>query len=131
MSLRGSAVRYVLVGAALFGLDLTLFLALVRLGGWPVPHAQLVSRIAGAATGFLLHRAWTFAGSTPHRLHVAAQGAGYTLLVLFNVAFSPLLVTLLAAALAPHLVLAKVVAEILLTIETFLCTRWLLGRREP
>jgi len=120
--------RYALVGGLLFGLDLLVFLALVRVGAHVAP-AQLVSRSTGALAGFVLHRAWTFSGDGRYAHGATGQGAGYVALILANLALSPLLVTLLAR-LQPSLVAAKVLAEVVMVVSTFLASRRLF-RREP
>ena len=115
-------LRYLLVGGGLFALDAAVFLLLVRGAGWDLRVAQLVSRAVGASAGFFGHRAFTF-GDRPSARGVAGEGAGYLGVTLFNLAVSPLVVALFAAALPFSLLLAKVAAEVVLVSQTYFLLR--------
>jgi putative flippase GtrA len=123
-------VRYVLVGGFLFLVDVSVFLALVKGAGVGLGLAQVVSRTAGAATGFLLHRAWTFAGDGEHRLSLPFQGSGFVALNLVNIAISPLVVTGVDHLFHFPLLVTKIVSEALIVGESFVMLRWIF-RRTP
>jgi len=128
-------VRYLLVGGGLFVLDTAVFLTLVRLFGWDLRLAQLVSRTVGAATGFVGHRGFTFRQPGKDHAHsVAAQGTGYVAVTLFNIAFSPFVVQFAAWAvpgtLPFSLVLAKIAAECVIVVESFLLLNVVFRQRE-
>jgi len=58
-------VRYLLVGAFTFGLDLAV-LSLVRSGlGWPLPVAVTLGYAVALTTNFLLNRVLTFGSDSP------------------------------------------------------------------
>lgn len=129
--IRHRLVRYLLVGGALFALDAAVFWALVRLGGWDVRAAQLVSRTTGAAAGFLGHRLFTFREPGKAHAHgLASQGTGYLAVTLLNIAVSPFVVQAAVWALPFSLLLAKVAAEVVMVTETFLLLRLVFRQKE-
>ncbi len=116
-------VRYVLVGGVGFLINLGLFMALVRLLGLDLRIAEVISRSTGGVFTFLGHRAWTFrAGAAGHRHSAGAQGGQYLVLNLVNLAIAPWVVWGCAWLLDGLLVLAKLLAEAIMLLETYLLT---------
>ena len=85
--------RFGIVGIFVVALDYAVFAALL----WAMPGnhllANVAGKIAGAVSGFVLHRQITFAGQ--HRGRAGRQVLSYTMLFAFNLAMSSLLLWLL------------------------------------
>lgn len=124
----GSLPRYLLVGGGLFLVDLAVFLLLKRAFGLPTPIAQGVSRTVGSVTGFAAHKFFTFRNRDTTVTGVATQGSGYVALTVFNILFSPLVVSGVEHLLPGNLVRIKFLAEIILVTETFLVLRFIFRR---
>jgi putative flippase GtrA len=119
-------VRYILVGGAAFLLNLGVFLVLVDVLGLDIRVAEVISRGLGGVATFFGHRHLTFTGN--HRLPVAMQGLGYLALNLVNLAISPWVVYG-SVALLGGLVVSKIVAEAIMTAESYLLTGLLFRAR--
>lgn len=111
--------RYVLVGGTAFLINLGLFLLLVDLLSMDVRIAEVISRGIGGVATFFGHKHITFTGD--QRLPVAMQGLGYLLLNLVNLAISPWVVYG-SVALLGNLVVSKIAAEVVMTLESYLLT---------
>lgn len=109
-------IKYVAVGVLVYGLDMTVFLVVLKteLAG-PVV-ANVISRILGGVLGFLLHQNFTFGsngcGNSPQ------QALRYAILLLINV---PISAALLAAALIviDYAAAAKVAADVVAVLITY------------
>lgn len=112
-------VRYILVGGTAFLLNLGIFLLLVDLLAMDIRIAEVISRGLGGVVTFFGHRHITFTGE--HRLPVAMQGLGYLMLNLINLAISPWVVYGCVSLLG-GLVASKIVAEAIMTAESYLLT---------
>jgi len=111
--------RYILVGGTAFLLNLGLFLLLVDLLALDVRIAEVISRGLGGVVTFFGHKHITFTGE--QRLPVAMQGLGYLMLNLVNLAISPWVVYG-SVALLGNLVVSKIAAEVIMTLESYLLT---------
>jgi len=124
--LSNEVFRFLLSGGSLFVLDFTVFYIChfhLEMAVW---GSELTGRSVGATTGFLVHKLFTFANPKgASALSAKKQGAGYFSTVLFNLAFSPILVSALAWLLYPYVAMAKAIGSILLAIETFVVFRFL------
>ena len=124
----GSAIRYLMVGGTLFLVDLATFLCLKKIGTTTL-IAQAISRTVGATLGFLGHKVISFRSRDYKTQLVAAQGAGYTISTVLNILISPILVAGLEYAVPGRLILVKVLAEIVMVIETYFVLRWIFRKR--
>ena len=92
-SLGGQIGRFGVVGVFVVALDYAVFASLF----WALPGSLLLAnfagKVAGAISGFILHKHITFAGQ--QRDHAARQALSYALLFAFNIAMSTGLLWLL------------------------------------
>jgi putative flippase GtrA len=113
--------RYALVGMMVFAIDYAVFAALT----WSFPGAHLPAniggKVAGAASGFFLHRNFTFAG--PQRDGAARQAISYAALLLFNLALSTALLWLLVDQLALNAYASRLFTDGVVIITAFLGSR--------
>lgn len=119
-------VRYVVVGGVGFVVNLLVFLALADGLGLDVRWAEVVSRVLGGVVTFFGHKHVTFSGD--QALPASLQGASYLALAAVNVALAPWVVFGCVAAFG-GLVWPKLVAEVLLTVESYLLTRLIFRAR--
>ena len=120
------ALRFLMSGGTLFVLDFTIFSVCHFYFGLEVWLSELIGRGTGATTGFFLHKLFTFANPKGQSaVSTQKQGVGYTATALFNLAFSPFLVSWLAWLMDPYVALAKALGTILLAFETFVIFRFL------
>jgi len=122
--------RYLVSGASLFALDLLVVLTLVQLLGIPVPAAQLAGRASGAVTGFFVHRYFTFRTSLYNPRHrTLGQTGGYLSVGLFTLAISPLVLLGFLYLSQGHLVVAKLLTELLLVMISYVSLRFVFRGR--
>lgn len=126
--LTGEAVRYVIVGGATYVTDFLVYLLVVTLSPALYLQGNAAGRIAGALLGFILHKHWTFGGQ--HVRSTLSQALSYTLLLLFNIGFSSVLLMSLQTFL-PGLgpLLARIVTDVVVIGFTFVCSRYIFRKR--
>jgi putative flippase GtrA len=110
--------RYIAVGASLFAIDYGVFYFLSQYLGFAIATAQLASRSTGAAVGFMAHRNVTFR-STQSGMRLATQGVKYTMVLLFTLLISPILVIFFMHLFTQNSFYAKISTEIILTTTSF------------
>ena len=116
--------RYLATGFTLFIIDMASFLMCVHTLELSIEVAQVFGRALGAGIGFLAHRFISFRSDVkPSVFSLTAQGSGYVVLVLLNIAISPFVVRTAVALIGGNLVLGKVIAEVFLVCETYLLLR--------
>ncbi len=121
-------VRYLAVGVALFVLDFAVFVLLHVGLHVEVGVSQAISRTLGAAAGFVAHRKFTFpARERAHSL--TGQGAGYVVLTIVNLLLAPLLIELLDWLLNGAGVIAKILTDVVMVLETYLVLKFLFRQR--
>jgi putative flippase GtrA len=117
-------VRYLFVGVSLVVLGLLVLTFLVRVLGVELRLAEAVSRLVGAGAGFFAHKYVTFQARAERQVvPVSAQGASYVVVALVNIGISPWILYALYQILEPHLVLAKILTDAVMVIETFILLR--------
>ena len=117
------AIRYGLVGVVNTGIDIALFLLLVKLFGVaPVP-ANVVSFSCGAVNSFVLNRHWTFGGGQKSHSDWRAQAMAFAVVTLLGLGLSSLVVWLLHPVIGPTL--AKLAATIVTFASTFIINKLL------
>jgi putative flippase GtrA len=122
MSVRAQILRYCAVGVVNTLVSLALD-ALLLAAGTPLLVASACAFSAGAATGYLLNRRWTFGARTS-----ATSGGVYAVVSLCGLGLDSALVHVLhGAGLSP--LLAFVVALPLVTLATFAANRRFTFRR--
>lgn len=113
--------RFGIVGIFVVVLDYAVFAALL----WAMPGSHLVAnvagKIAGAVSGFVLHRQITFAGQ--HRDGAGRQGLSYALLFAFNLAMSSFLLWLLVDYLRFNTYWSRLCVDALVIISSFTGSR--------
>jgi putative flippase GtrA len=119
-------VRYLLVGGAAFVTEYGLFLIIYYLLHTDIYIANSISFLCGLSVSFTFNRGWAFnSGSFRHKKH--HQLAMYTVLALFNLLLTNLLIGLLKKhGLDPKL--AKVVVMCLIVVWNFLLFKGLIFR---
>lgn len=128
MALIAQGFRFLLVGALLVLADTAVFIGLTHLGLDPRP-ANLLSRLLGAALGFLLHGGFTFAEGGVARLDREAFFR-YALLWLALTALGALILGAIARAFGLLAAWAvKAPLEALLAVASFLSMRLWVFRR--
>jgi putative flippase GtrA len=119
-----TGVRYLATGAALFFLDLAIYVVLHMGFGIAIMTAQLISRTTGAAVGFIAHKFISFAaGDQPQASSVARQSIAYTIVMGANIIISPFLVVWLVGLLDGRAVAGKLVSDAIIITETYLILR--------
>jgi putative flippase GtrA len=120
-----SFFRYVLTGGILYGIDLGAFLFCCKVLGLNIMLSQGIARTLGAIVGFFGHKYFSFGNKKLEDgfYSMASQGGKYLFVTVFNVFFSPFLVYAFAWVFSGHLIVTKVVAEIILVIETYFLLR--------
>lgn len=120
--------RYLAVGLASFGVDVSAFAALVSGAGMDPLVAHLVSRPLGGLTCFVLHRAFTFGATGP----VARQLTRFACVFGASLALTEGLLALFTRGIGMPAVAGKVLAEGIAVLFNFLALRHFTFRsREP
>lgn len=125
----GDAARYLQSGLAVYALDLATFGLLTWLA--PAHYAlwTVAGRIVGAASGFALHRHYSFAGPKQHSPRQSA--ARYAALLAANAILSALLLNAAVEGLGLSSLWARPVIDILVIGLAFLGSKfWVFKRAE-
>jgi len=126
-SLQAQLGRYLLVGCAIYAIDVGLFWAIVTIVG---SHYYLAvnctSKITATAIGFALHRSFTFRWQQEHGL--ARQSILYGVLFLFNVGLSTVLLFLCVGAFFQPPLPSKIVTDAVIAVTAFMTNRHLVFR---
>ncbi|MFT5720530.1 MAG: putative flippase GtrA [Motiliproteus sp.] len=121
-----SAFRYLLTGGGLFCIDLLCFLLCLELLGLSVAMAQVISRSVGALVGFFGHKYFSFKNNTSADSSVSRlslQSLGYFIVTFVNIMLSPFVVSYCMDLFRDNILIAKIVAEVFLVLETYLLLR--------
>lgn len=119
-----SFFRYLLTGAGLFLIDLTIFMICVLILGLDIRLGQIISRTVGAIVGFFGHKYFSFRSNREHSPSLLAfQGSAYTLITIFNILLSPIVLYMIVETTYGKLVLAKVITEIIIVSNTYILLR--------
>lgn len=120
-------VLYVAVGGIVYLVDLGSFTAVVLT--WPEQHlaGNTLAKVAGALTGFVLHKYFTFAGDQSDPVH--KQAVRYITLLAANIAGANLLLYLSIDLLGLPTLPAKVGVDVLVIICSFFVSRHLVFRK--
>lgn len=117
-SLGGQIGRFAGVGLFVFALDYAVFASLL----WAMPESHLTAniagKVAGAISGFFLHKHITFAGV--QRDGAGQQGASYALLFAFNLVMSTGLLWLLVDHSGLNAYWSRLFVDALVIITSFL-----------
>jgi putative flippase GtrA len=113
--------RFGVVGIVVVALDYMVFAALL----WAMPGyhlaANVAGKVAGAVSGFVLHRQITFAGQ--HRDGAGRQVMSYALLFAFNLVMSSCLLWLLVDYLRFNTYWSRLCVDALVVITSFTGSR--------
>lgn len=124
-SLAHQVGRYLLVGLAVYAVDLSTYAMIIWLAPDGYLLANVCGKLAGAASGFLLHKHLTFGG--PQRHGADRQLIFYGGLLLFNMAGSSGLLWLVVAQGGDKLI-ARIAIDCLVVMFSFLAMRLLIYR---
>ena len=128
-----SFLRYLVTGGAVFALDFAVWITCVSVFAWDVRTSQLLSRTVGALAGFFGHKHFSFQQGDDYRPNaVATQGGAYTAGMIFNIIISPFVVYYciwLVRPLPGSLIIGKLLADVLLVIESYVLLRIIFRRR--
>ena len=119
-------LRYGAVGLVVLAADFATFAALVGIMPTAYLFANLAGKIVGAATGFVLHKYFTFSWSQKHQS--GKQLISYTGLMVFNLAQSTLLLWLLVAQLGCDKLIAKIMVDLVVIATSFVVSRFWIYR---
>lgn len=109
-----SFVRYVVVGALSIAIDYGFLLFLYRVMGMPLVVATPVAFLMALGVNFLLQQRWAFQAS-----HARRQPVLFGLLVVANLVFTTLFITMLAGVhIGPEI--SKLAATALITAWNFI-----------
>lgn len=117
----GDALRYLLTGGVVYLVDLATYLLLHGLSPDRYAAANIAGKIAGAATGFVLHNLFTFAGRK--QLGGASRAVRYVALLLLNLTASAGLLWLAVERLGLPATPARIAIDILVIAASFLASR--------
>jgi putative flippase GtrA len=110
-----------LVGIFVFALDYATFAAML----WAIPGNHLIAniagKVAGAASGFVLHKNITFAGA--QRDGAGQQALSYTMLFAFNLTMSTGLLWLLVDHWQLNAYWSRLAVDVLVIISSFTGSR--------
>ncbi len=124
-------VRYVLVGGSGFLVNLLVFMLMARGLSLDVRIAEVIGRSSGGVVTFLGHRQWTFdPGDAGHQHSLGGQTSRYVVLNLVNLAISPWVVWGLAWLTGQQLLLAKLLTEAVMLVETYVLTALIFRKRQ-
>ncbi|MDS4022451.1 MAG: GtrA family protein [Candidatus Competibacter sp.] len=127
----GTFSRYLVTGGLLFLIDLAVFLALVRLGGFEPALAQPIGRATGAIAGFFGHRYITFFQNRDNPRHdIVVQGSGYLAVSVAMLLITPFVLLFFLYISGGDLVAAKVLTEIFAVIAVYLSLRFVFAAKE-
>lgn len=129
-SLSRQTVRYVIVGAVVYGIDVGLFIILMMV--IPKRHyleANTVAKMVAAIAGFFLHKHFTFSWEQRHS--IVRQIALYAAVFAFNMALSTGLVYLLVGRLALPTLPSRIFVDVVVTGAAFFASRQLVFRVSP
>jgi putative flippase GtrA len=115
------AVRYGLVGILVYLLDLGTYGAIVTAEPSAYLAANAAGKVVGAATGFVLHRRFTF--SWEQKARPGAQALSYFGLLLFNLTLSAGLLWLAVAVLGFDRLPIRVAVDAIVIAVAFLGMR--------
>lgn len=124
-------VRYLGVGGGSFLVDFACFITLVRLAGFTPELAQVFSRTAGAASGFLGHKYFSFANSDPEAARKRSstfQVIGYLAVTVFGIVVSPFVIQLMLYLDGDRLLIGKLCTEVVMMCINFVAMRALFGQ---
>jgi putative flippase GtrA len=129
---RASFVRYVITGSTVFVIDFLVWFGCVSVFAWDVRLSQLLSRTVGSFIGFFGHKYFSFGHRGNQRTEqIVTEGGLYSLVLILNILISPFVVYFfiwLTKDLPGSLILGKVLADILLVIETYIMHRFVFHR---
>jgi putative flippase GtrA len=118
LSLPAQIGRFGMVGLFVVALDYAMFAALF----WAMPgehlFANVAGKLAGAVSGFFLHRNISFGGK--QRDAIGRQGASYALLFAFNLAMSTGLMWLLVDQLQMNPYWSRLLVDGLVILSSFI-----------
>lgn len=115
-----------MVGGIVYLVDVLVFVAILQLAEHGHLVANVVGRFAGAATGFVLHRWFTF-GATERG--ISGQAMGYVVVFFANLALSTALLGVGVDILGLPPVLTRLSVDVFLIVMTFLAFRFVVFRR--
>jgi putative flippase GtrA len=124
-------LRYIVVGGGTFLVDLGCFMLLVKQGRVSPEVAQACSRTVGAAVGFFGHKYFSFAqprGTGSSGGGSLRQVAGYIAIFVVGIILSPAVIWGMLQIVRPHLVLAKILTEVVMVCLNFVLMKALFGR---
>lgn len=122
--LEWSFFRYLFTGVGLFLIDLAVFMTCTLIFGLEIWLGQIISRTVGAIVGFFGHKYFSFRSRREHSHSLLAlQGGAYTLITIFNILLSPIVVYMVVEATHGKLISAKIISEIILVCETYILLR--------
>lgn len=127
-----SMVRYLLTGGGLFCIDLACFYICFEMLNFSIEVSQVISRSIGAFVGFFGHKFYSFKNSnapTDGIPNISDQGFGYLMVTVFNILFSPLVVSYCMHVIQDNILLSKIVAEVFLVLETYILLRFIFTPR--
>jgi putative flippase GtrA len=120
-NLVGQIGRFGLVGIFVVALDYAVFAGLL----WVMPGSHLLAnfagKVAGAISGFILHKHITFAGQ--HRDSAGRQMISYALLFAFNIAMSTGLLWLLVDHIGLNAYWSRLFVDALVVVTSFTGSR--------
>jgi putative flippase GtrA len=129
-SISGQSVRYLLVGAVVYGVDLGLFTVIIALSSARLyVAANVAAKVAGAAVGFALHKNVTF--TWQQQSSIVVQSLLYGTLLLFNMGLSTALLYLAVSGFAQSAIASKIAIDIVVVGISFVISRSLVFRPEP
>lgn len=120
-------VLYVAVGGFVYLVDLGSFGAVIWV--WPDQHlaGNTLAKIAGAATGFVLHKYLTFAGDQSDP--VRKQAVRYVALLTANIIGANLLLYIFIDLLVLPTLPAKIAVDALVIVSSFFISRHLVFKK--
>lgn len=123
----GEIIRYGLSGGVVWTLDFLTYVAVLQVASGEYIVANQLAKLAGAVSGFFLHRHFTFAGNQHHRGGV--QFAMYVGVFVLNLASSSVLLWLLVGRLGADRYLAKIFVDAVVIATSFLAGKFVVYRK--
>lgn len=122
----GEVLRYGASGAVVYAIDFLTFAAMVHFAPSHYLIANQLAKLAGAISGFFLHKYFTFANQHHHGMR--NQFAMYIATFVFNILSSSALLWLLVEVVGAERYVAKIVADVVVIATTFLVGKFLIYR---
>lgn len=124
--LKSTLLRYLLVGAISFAIELSAMYLFILLGALDI-IAVAIAFWVGLIVSFLFQKIYTFENHTTRVRHLTAQSIGYGSLVIVNYGFTLIFVAIFSPIIG--ILIARTVALVITTVWNFIIYKKIIFRK--